>query len=204
MKNMGEPVRKNDENYTYADYRNWPDDERWEIIDGVAFNMSPAPSSGHQAISFYLSTEMGIYLRGKPCRAFAAPFDVYFPGFADQDMDEISTIVQPDLTVICDPSKIIDKGCLGAPDLVMEILSPSTSARDMNIKFSLYERSGVNEYWIVDSGNEYIRIFHLSEKGKYDDGSLFSMYELRDGDTTVRSDYLDGFTVDLKALFSQI
>lgn len=201
---MSDPVRKSDHRFTYGDYRQWPEEERWELIDGSAFNMSPAPSSGHQAISFYISMELGNFLKDKPCRAFAAPFDVFLPGEGEDREDRISTIVQPDISVICDISRITGKGCVGAPDLVMEILSPYTSVRDLNIKFKLYEKSLVKEYWVIDPGNEYIRIFLLSDEGKYGEGTLYSMYDLSDRDTTVPSDLLKGFSVDLKELFSVI
>lgn len=198
---MGEPVKKTDHKFTYADYYRWPDDERWELIDGVAYNMSPAPGTRHQEISFLLSTEIGIFLKRKSCKAFSAPFDVFLSDTEDQEISDFTTIVQPDISVICNSDKIGSRGCIGAPDLIIEILSPSTSSKDQNIKYHLYEKSGVLEYWIVDPGNEFIRIFHLGKEGVYDYGTLFSMYDLRDKDTTVSSVVLPGFKIDLAELF---
>jgi len=201
MKEMGEPVKKTDHKFTYADYYRWPEDERWELIDGIAYNMSPAPGTRHQEISFFISTEIGIFLKGKSCKAFSAPFDVFLSETGEQDIWDFTTIVQPDISVICNKDKIGKRGCIGAPDLIIEILSPSTSSKDQNIKHRLYEKSAVPEYWIVDPGNEYIRIFHLGKEGEYDFGTLFSMYDLRDKDTTVTSDVLAGFQIDLADLF---
>ena len=201
------PLKKSDHMYTYKDYCSWPDIERWELIDGVAYNMSPAPSSRHQGISGELYFQIKIFLKNK-CRVFAAPFDVFLPVFPIKSEYEIDTVVQPDLSVICDKSKIIEKGCLGSPDLIIEILSPSTSKRDLNEKFQLYERSGVKEYWIVDPGNKYIRIFHLisegENSGKYDDGTLIPPADWREKDTRAESVILKGFFVDIEELFESI
>ncbi|MDA3810205.1 MAG: Uma2 family endonuclease, partial [Spirochaetaceae bacterium] len=173
---MGLPKIKTDQKFTYTEFCSWTDDERWELIDGVAYNMSPAPSSRHQRISFKISLLLGNFLEGKPCIPFTAPFDVYFPLDPDQSINSIDTIVQPDLSVICDAKKIFDKGCMGAPDLIIEILSPSTGKKDLNEKFQLYEKNGVKEYWVVDPGNKYIEIFLLELKGneisRYDSGTL--------------------------------
>jgi Uma2 family endonuclease len=161
MKKMGLPERKTDQKFTYRDYKSWPEHERWELIDGIAYDMSPAPSSRHQWISSELARKIGNHLENKSCKTFSAPFDVMLPISPIQDDNMIDTIVQPDISVICDSTKIIEKGCLGVPDLIVEILSPSTSKKDLNEKFGLYEKHGVKEYWVVDPGNKYIRIFHL-------------------------------------------
>jgi Uma2 family endonuclease len=200
---------KTDHKFTYKEYCSWPDDERWELIDGVAYDMSPAPTSSHQRISMRMSTNISNWLKGKECEIFSAPFDVMLPNFPMKNKDEINTIVQPDISVICDPSKIIEKGCLGAPDLVIEILSPSTSKKDLNEKFQLYEKHGVKEYWIVDPGNKYIQVFHLltegKKSGKYDDGTLVPPANWReDKNTVAESIVLDGFTVDVKELFDSL
>ena len=170
-------MRKDDMNYTCKDYWSWPDDERWELIDGVAYNMSPAPTTQHQRISMLISSRIYNLLEGSECEAYAAPFDVYLPGSAEQEFSSINTIVQPDIVVICDTTKIIDKGCMGAPDLIVEILSPSTGKKDLNEKFRLYEREGVKEYWVIDPGNRYINLFKLisegDKSGTYDSGEVF-------------------------------
>jgi Uma2 family endonuclease len=207
MKKIGLPIKKANHKFTCADYSSWPDDERWELIDGAAYDMSPAPTSSHQKISFELSGLIRDNLKGKHCLAFAAPFDVYFPQYPEQDFNSINTIVQPDISVICDPEKIIKKGCLGAPDIIIEILSPSTSKKDLNEKFQLYEKHGVKEYWIVDPGNRYIRVFHLqtreAEAGKYDEGILIPPADWREENTIAESLVLKGFKVDTAELFKE-
>lgn len=126
---VGLPARKDDRLYTYGDYRTWSEDERWELIDGVAFDMSPAPSTAHQALSTELAYAIRAFLGRSGCRVFAAPFDVLLPAAPDQPEDEVATVVQPDLAVVCDPSRLRGFGCFGAPDWIIEILSPYTSRR---------------------------------------------------------------------------
>ena len=202
---MGLPEKKSDHMYTYNEYCSWPDDERWELINGVAYDMSPAPTSSHQRIAGEIFFQIKIYLKKSPCESFIAPFDVMLPDYPLNDEDEMNTVVQPDISVICDPSKIIIKGCLGAPDLIVEILSPSTSKKDLNEKFQLYEKHGVREYWIVDPGNRYIRVFHLQTDGKnlkkYDEGTLTPPANWQDKNTIAKSVILDGFRIDVKELF---
>ncbi len=202
---MGIPIRKSDHKFTYTEYCRWPENERWELIDGIAYDMSPAPSSAHQSISVILSSKIHFFLHDKPCSIFTAPFDVYFQTFPKQDFNTINTIVQPDLSVICDSSKIISKGCLGAPDLIVEILSPSTNKKDLNEKFQLYERSGVKEYWVIDPGNKYIEIFHLQikekETGKYDNGTIIPPVGRQEENTIATSEVLKGFQIDVNELF---
>ena len=202
---MGLPIKKSDHKFTYVEYSIWPDDERWELIDGIAYNMSPAPTSVHQRLCGNLFTEINIFLKNKSCEPFIAPFDVYLPEYLVQDFNSIDTIVQPDISVICDPDKIIKKGCLGAPDLIIEILSPATAKKDMHEKFHLYENNGVKEYWIVDPGNKYIRIFHLQNDdkntGSYDDGILIPPADWREENSIAASAVLDGFRIDTAELF---
>jgi len=206
---MGLKKEESDHKFTYREYCSWPDDERWELIDGVAYDMSPAPSSRHQDLSTQLLVEISLFLKTKPCKVFSAPFDVMLPAFPIENEDEINTIIQPDISVICDPSKIIEKGCLGAPDLIVEILSPSTSKKDLNEKFGLYEKHGVKEYWVVDPGNKYIRVFHLhidnKKVAKYDDGTLIPPANWReDKNTVAESIVLEGFQVDVIKLFDSL
>ncbi len=163
---MGLPLRKPDELFTYGYYVTWPDEERWELIDGVPYDMTPAPNRYHQDISMNLSTEIKVFLKGKKCKVYAAPFDVRLPG-ANQSDDETLTVVQPDISVICDRSKLDEKGCKGAPDLIIEILSPATSKKDRIIKFYTYERFGVKEYWLVSPDDKSVEVFILGENGKY-------------------------------------
>jgi len=154
--------------YTYADYLHWKFAEMVELIKGKLFMYSPAPQSYHQAIAFNISTEIGIYLKGKPCKAFAAPFDVRLvkPGNFTDD-EKITTVVQPDICVICDRTKIDQKGCLGSPDLIVEITSPATAKKDLNEKYNLYEQNGVQEYWVVFAEAKYLNQYVLDDTGEY-------------------------------------
>ena len=194
---MGLPARKYDRTYTYGDYKTWSDDERWELIDGVAWNMSPAPSRTHQAISAELVRQLGNYLLGNPCEMYAAPFDVFFPESSTQAEDDVTTVVQPDITVVCDQAKLVEKGCFGAPDLVVEILSPYTSKKDLKEKFDLYERSAVREYWVVDPGGAYVHIYRLDENGTYGEPDIL----VHEGLAT--SNVLPGFSFDIAEIFKE-
>ena len=152
---MGSTAEKR--KFTYADYKSWPDEERWEIIDGEAYNMTPAPGLRHQAVSMNLSRIFANYFFGKPCSLFSAPTDVILDDF---------NIVQPDLLVVCDPNKLTEANIQGAPDLVVEILSPSTKLKDKREKKALYERFGVREYLIVYSDDEMVEQYRLVD-GRY-------------------------------------
>ena len=195
---MGLPAIKDDRVYRYGDYRTWPDDERWELIGGVAYDMSPAPSTGHQAISTELVSAIRTFLGKGGCRVFAAPFDVLLPDSPDQPDDEVPNVVQPDLAVICDPSKIRAFGCVGAPEWVIEILSPYTSRRDLAEKHALYERHGVKEYWVIDPGNRYIHVYLSGGNGRYPKPVLHV------GAAIVKCTVCAGFEIGLEALFSAI
>jgi len=173
---MVQTATKRDARYTYADYLRWPGDERWELIDGVACNMTPAPSRRHQAVSFDLTAQFRVFLRGKKCKAYAAPFDVRLPAPGETD-ETTSTVVQPDLAVVCDPAKLDDRGCKGAPDLVIEILSPDSLARDQREKLLLYEQAGVPEYWIVHTGDKTVSVFTRGQDGLYGKPALYTSEE---------------------------
>lgn len=148
-----------DKRYTYADYLTWADDERWELIDGVPYMMTPAPIMGHQEISMRLGAELFAQLRGKSCFPYAAPTDVTF-----EESQDTSTVVQPDLFVLCGDYKR-GKRVVDVPALIVEILSPSTSGKDVIIKRALYERMCVREYWIVDGANEIVEVWrHNGER----------------------------------------
>lgn len=149
-------------NYTYADYLLWNFKERVELFKGKILKMSPAPAPIHQRVSRNFSDILSPFFRQGTCELFYAPFDVRLPN----KTGEVITVVQPDLCVICDRSKIDDRGCLGAPDLIIEILSPGNSKKEMNLKFSLYEESGVSEYWVADLSERFILIYSL-ENGEY-------------------------------------
>lgn len=156
--------------YSYADYLTWWFDERVELIKGKIFKMSPAPSSNHQRITAHLVRTIGYFLLGKECEVFPAPFDVRLPDSKKSTSDKtIFTVVQPDICVICDPQKIDDRGCLGAPDWIIEILSNSNTKHELQTKFALYEENKVREYWIVSPSVKSIQVFDYDDKkGKYE------------------------------------
>jgi len=150
--------------FTYGDYREWTGEERWELLDGQAFAMSPAPSRRHQQIVGRLFSRIEVFLHDRDCEVYAAPFDVRLP--AGEEADEaVETVVQPDVSVICDPGKLDDAGCRGAPDWIVEVLSTHTAARDQVYKRDLYERHGVREYWIVHPDAESVTVFRAVDEG---------------------------------------
>ena len=151
--------------YTYADYLLWRFKEQVELLRGKLFKMSPAPREIHQRVSMYLSGELYNFFKDKTCRFYSAPFDVRIPakGAKGTTDNQIYTIVQPDLCVVCDLEKIDGRGCVGAPDLVVEILSPSNSRKDLKDKYEIYEEAGVPEYWIVDPDNKAFYRYVLQE-----------------------------------------
>jgi Uma2 family endonuclease len=151
--------KMSDTKYSYTDYLQWSDEQRWELIDGIPYNMSPAPSNTHQRVSISISSLFYNYLTDKPCEVRSAPFDVRL---SEQDQDErIAHVVQPDISIICDSHKMDERGCKGVPDLIVEILSLGTAQRDRGDKFRLYEKYGVREYWIVDPIYETIEVYLL-------------------------------------------
>lgn len=141
----------------------WPEDERWEIIDGEAYAMTPAPGTSHQEVSRNLCFQIQSFLEDKPCQMFDAPYDVFLPE-ADEAEKDVRTVVQPDIIVVCTPEKITERGCRGAPDWVIEILSPSSAGMDHIRKRRLYERNGVKEYWVVQPHERSIWVCTLSAK----------------------------------------
>lgn len=149
--------------YTYADYLLWKFEERVELLRGKIARLA-APSRAHQAVSINLATLFKNALWNSPCKVYTAPFDVRLP---KQTSKDVHTVVQPDICVICDPSKLDERGCVGAPDLVVEILSPGNSKREMKDKFSIYEESGVQEYWIVYLAEKSVQVFRLNEEGRF-------------------------------------
>lgn len=191
---MALPAKK--ERYTFADVLAWPDDERAELINGEIFLMAPSPSRGHQGISVELTRQFANYLEGKKCKAYHAPFDVRLfekEGDAPEDVD---TVVEPDLVVICDPSKLDDRGCKGAPDMVVEILSPSTQRHDRLVKLGLYQRAGVREYWIVSPEEQTVQVFLRQ------DGSL-QLNEVYDRQGVAKVNVLDGCFIELSKVFAE-
>jgi Uma2 family endonuclease len=155
--------------HTYGDYLSWPEDVRYELADGVAYLMAPAPTPAHQHMAGEIFAQLRNALRGQPCRALIAPVDVLLPRAHEADAT-IDTVVQPDVFVVCDSAKIGERRVRGAPDLVVEVLSPSTASHDMILKRRLYERSGVRELWLVHPGDRVLSIYRLrnGEYGKPD------------------------------------
>lgn len=181
------------EKYSYADYQGWDEGERLELIDGEIFVMSPAPSRKHQQVLRELSTAFSIFLRDKDCEAFFAPFDVRLLT-ENKEEDDITNVVQPDLAIICELEKLDEKGCNGAPDMIIEILSPSSVKLDRWKKYQLYEKAGVKEYWIVDPNNESVEV-HLLTGEQYKFQGVFTK-----GDT-ISVDTLSGLNLDLNQIF---
>jgi Uma2 family endonuclease len=192
---MGEPALKTDETFTYRQYKDWPEDDRWELIHGVAWAMS-APRTVHQRLLGRLYREFANHLGETPCEPFLAPFDVLLADDA-VDLDDIDTVVQPDLVVVCDKTRLLDIGYRGGPALVVEILSPSTSRKDLHDKFSLYETFGVKEYWVVDPAAQTVTVFRPGRDGKFDRG------ELKEKTGTLASRVFEGLAVDLTELFAE-
>jgi Uma2 family endonuclease len=152
--------------YTYADYLKWTFDERLEIIKGKIFPMS-APARIHQRISWKFTEALVKFLEGKKCEAYTAPFDVRLTPLRKNKSNKVHTIVQPDICVICDLDKLDDKGCVGAPDLMIEILSPGNTRKEMREKYDVYEENGVKEYWLVEPQDKCVFVYVLNEAGKY-------------------------------------
>ena len=180
--------------YSYADYLRWTIEERFELIKGKAFKMTPAPARIHQGISIRISSELFHYLKNKSCEVFSAPFDVRLPRKSKEDRD-IITVLQPDICVICDPSKLDDKGCIGAPDIVVEILSPGNNRKELKNKYEVYEEAGVKEYWIIHPQEKTFFKYTLDNAGKYQSSHLLTL-----GDE-VSSNILPGFVLNLDEVF---
>lgn len=148
--------------HTYAEYLSWPADLRYELIDGVAYLMSPAPLRIHQEIVGEIYFQVRAALEGKLCRAYVAPFDVRLPRAGEAD-ERVDTVVQPDMLVVCDESKLDERGMRGAPDWVVEVLSQSTAVHDQTIKLAAYERAGVGEVWLVHPTDRAVTVYRLND-----------------------------------------
>jgi len=177
--------------YTYADYLTWADDVRQELIDGIPYLLA-APTVTHQRVLGELFLQLRQFLKGKRCEVFISPFDVRL-----NPNDGDDTVVQPDLLVVCDKSKLDKKGCKGAPDMIIEILSPSSTKMDKFIKMRKYNQAGVREYWIVDPEGQYAHV-HLLKDGEYKIAAYSS------DDTAVPVAVLDGCEINLADVFASI
>ena len=210
LKNYPEPEEKIDkledpavaygsQLYSYADYLLWADDKMRELLNGIVYTFS-APFRNHAefASSFLIKAGSFIQKRKGKCKIYTAPFDVRLPLNGKTENDKIYNVVQPDICVICDPSKLDERGCIGAPDLIVEILSPSTAKRDLSEKYNLYETAGVREYWVVYPKDKAVTVFLLQKDGKYDVGTT---YQIIDEKVRVPVFTLEGLVIDLDELF---
>ena len=184
--------------YTYADYLSWMDEVRRELIEGF-IKLIQAPRDIHVEVCYNITGNLWSILKKNNgrCKVRPAPFDVRFPKNGETANDKIYTVVQPDISVVCDLSKLDEFGCLGAPDMIVEVLSPSTAKKDWNDKFVLYEEHGVKEYWLVHPKDKAVTVFLLLDDGKYDAGALYE----RKGKIPVH--IFDGYLIDLDDIFTQ-
>ena len=182
--------------YTYAEYLTWVDDKARELIHGFIKMMS-APRREHAKANINICVNLASFVKknkGK-CEVYTAPFDVRLPKNGETAYNKIDTVVQPDICVVCDLSKLDERGCCGAPDMIVEILSPSSLKRDINEKFNLYEEAGVKEYWIVHPKDKSVNVFILQEDGKYDAGTFY------EDKGKVPVYIFDNCTIDLNDIF---
>lgn len=183
--------------FTYRQLKEWPDDERWELIDGVPYCMSPAPGTPHQDLVYDLREIFKRALGEGDCRAYGAPTDV-FPLVGGDDVDDQDTCVQPDVMIVCGRDKITRRGIVGPPALVVEVLSASTATKDNRTKRDLYARAGVGEYWVVDIDAREIDAYTAPAGGAWG-----AMRTARDGDVLTPAQF-PSIRVDIKALFDQV
>ncbi len=185
-----------DKTYTYADYLTWTFDDRLEILKGKLFKMTPAPSRIHQEVTIIIARELSQFLKGNPCRIYTAPFDVRLSRKNAAD-EAVTTVFQPDICVICDLSKLDDRGCVGAPDIVVEILSPGNNKKELRNKYEIYEEAGVLEYWIIWPLEKTFLKYTLNEAGKYTASRVLTL-----GDE-VTTPVLPGFVLNLEEVFEE-
>ena len=183
-------------NYSYADYLTWTFDEMIELIKGRVFKTNAAPKRLHQKISLQLASGLYQFLQGKACEVYEAPFDVRLPVKSKRNED-IDTVVQPDICVICDKEKLDDVGCIGAPDLIIEILSQGNNKKELKYKYEVYEESGVKEYCIIHPDEHTLLIYTLINN-EYQPSRLFTHGDI------ITSGVLPGFQLDLSRLFSNL
>jgi Uma2 family endonuclease len=183
--------------YSYADYLTWEIDEMVELIKGKVFrSAAAAPRRRHQQISVKVTNRLFNFLEGRTCKVYEAPFDVRLPVHSKKN-EEIFTVVQPDICVICDKEKLDDLGCIGAPDMIIEILSPGNNKKELRHKYEVYEESGVKEYWIIHPEEHTLLIYTL-EAGKYIPSRLFTSGDI------VSSRCISGFGLVLEDVFSDL
>jgi Uma2 family endonuclease len=181
-------TQEKDKEFTYTDYLTWPDEERWELIDGRAYNMTPAPTTKHQSLIGNFFGLLRTAVCGASCRCFIAPTDIVL---SPRD------VVQPDVFVVCDRTKITDANIQGAPDLVVEVASPSTGLKDKREKKNLYEKHGVREYILIYPSLGCVERFLLGEDGLYGKGDIFGANEM------LPLGSLTDITIDLREVFEE-
>jgi Uma2 family endonuclease len=189
------PLPKPEQTFSYADYVTWPEEERWEILDGKAY-MHATPSRIHQEISGELFAQFHAYFKGKPCRVYTAPFSVRLD--MEKNEKDIKNVVEPDISIVCDSSKLDEKGCKGAPTMIIEIVSPSSGRIDKVTKFNKYEQAGVKEYWIVEPDQRLISVFVLQANGRYGRPETYT------DEDTVKVAMFPDLEIDLKTVFAGI
>lgn len=188
---MGLP-RRDAAYHTYADYLGWPEDVRYELIDGVAYLMGPAPLRVHQELVGEIFRQAANALEGKPCRAFVAPFDVRLPK-GDEADELVDTVVQPDVLVVCDQTKLDARGLRGAPDWVVEVLWPASSSHDQTVKLAAYERAGVPEVWLVHPTDRVVTVYRLA-------GGAYGRPVIREMKDSLAVEVLPGVSIDWERL----
>lgn len=189
------PFPESDREYSYADYLTWPEGERCEIIDGIAY-MQAAPSPIHQEVLVSLVAQIYSYLLDKPCKVYPAPFSVKLTSGKEKKDEDIKKVVEPDITIVCDLSKIDQKGCNGAPDMIIEIVSPSSARIDKLIKFNQYEKAGVKEYWVVEPDIKLVSVFTLQENDQYGRPEIYTEED------QIKVSLFSDLTIDLKPIFT--
>jgi len=195
VEDIKEPDIAYDKVYTYADYLQFDFDYMVELIRGKIFKMTPAPNRRHQSISLNLSISLGTYFKTKPCQVYAAPIDVILP-IADRKRDKSHTVVQPDLCIVCNQDLLKDPNAVfGPPTLIVEILSPHTKKKDIQLKYDIYEEAGVQEYWVIMPEEELLEQFVL-ENGKY---QRIQTYTKED---SIKAQVLEGLSINLEEVFA--
>lgn len=189
------PLPKSEQKYSYDDYLTWDENERWEIIDGVPY-MQAEPSRVHQEISGEIYLQIGSYLRGKPCKVYHAPFCVRLD--VEKNDKDIKNVVEPDITIVCDSSKLDERGCKGSPEMIIEILSPSSAKKDRVDKFNKYEKAGVKVYWVVEPEQKIVSVFTLQNNGRYGRPEMYT------DEDKVKVSIFPDLEIDLKAVFEKV
>lgn len=191
------PLPQEDGKFSYADYLSWPEDERWEIIDGIAY-MQASPSPIHQEILVSLLAQIHHYLSDKTCKVYPAPFCVRLMNDDEKNNEDIKKVVEPDITIVCNKSLIDEKGYNGTPDMIIEIISPTSIKMDRFIKFNSYEKAGVREYWIVEPGGKLVNVFILQEDHRYGRPETYTE------DDEIKVSVFPDLIIDLKPVFASV